>query len=140
MDDKKVLKIIAIIVGIIVIGVVAFYVLVVGTGTFAIKSTVNDVKSIAFRDSIYGMIQVGERNYQTNQQDSFYQGETIDLTSSDFLYKGKPEAGMMIINSNGEIAIEATNGTYCATKDFDESEVTITKLGNRKCDGSGIRQ
>lgn len=101
-----------------------------------IMNVINDAKEGAFKDSAYGVIKAAELKVANSIMNGKAPIQTsFDLTTDDLNYKGtKPKAGMLTMNAKGQIFLEMNDGTWCAKKDYNDSDITITKK-TTACDG-----
>ena len=105
-----------------------------------IMNVINDARKSSFKDSAYGITKAIElKSMRERLNDTGNSTFVVDLTGTDLDYKGsKPKAGYAAINVSGDIALEMNDGTWCVTKGFTDTDVTITKL-EEGCDGSSIQ-
>ena len=105
-----------------------------------IMNVINDARKNSFKDSAYGVIKAVElKSMRERLNDNGNSTFVVDLTGTDLDYKGsKPKKGYAAINVSGDIALEMNDGTWCVTKGFTDTDVTITKL-EEGCDGSSIQ-
>ena len=105
-----------------------------------IMNVINDARKNSFKDSAYGITKAIElKSMRARLDDTGNSTFVVDLTGTDLDFKGsKPKAGYAAINVSGDIALEMNDGTWCVTKGFKDTDVTITKL-EEGCDGSSIQ-
>lgn len=109
-----------------------------------VVQTIEDSKIGAFRNSVYGIIASAE-NVHAKQMIKTGKSIEIIYTYTDGVevsnpsgfnldYKGmKPSSGTIIIDKNGSVALALHNGTYCAEKEYENTEVTISKKSIEEC-------
>ena len=105
-----------------------------------IMNVINDARKNSFKDSAYGITKAIElKSMRARLDDTGNSTFVVDLTGTDLDFKGsKPKKGYAAINVSGDIALEMNDGTWCVTKGFTDTDVTITKL-EEGCDGSSIQ-
>ena len=105
-----------------------------------IMNVINDARKNSFKDSAYGITKAIElKSMRERLNDNGNSIFVVDLTGTDLDFKGsKPKKGYAAINVSGDIALEMNDGTWCVTKGFTDTDVTITKL-EEGCDGSSIQ-
>ncbi len=112
---------------------------------------IDDARMGGFKDSAYGIIKAAEFNYSWDLMEkktpeivtyTYTNGvETVDPTDRNKLdYKGdKPKSGTVSVNAEGEIALAITDGSHCATKGFNDDEVSVKKMEeDKKCECNDI--
>lgn len=101
-----------------------------------IMSVINDSKKSAFRNSIYHIVEIGEVEMASSSLKGDAPITTFDLSKDTLKYKGtKLTAGTLIFDQKGNYKIEATDGVWCAKKDFSATDITVTK---KEDDCSGL--
>ena len=109
-----------------------------------ILGIINDARKGAFKNTAYGILEAGKFTYtsaivKTGEIDStaftYVDGvETSNPSGRKLEYKGeKPQSGTVVLNSEGKMAIAIYNGSYCAEKDYDDVEVTISQKTEAEC-------
>ena len=106
-----------------------------------IGKVINNVKKKAFENSIYGLIESANVYYASHLEEmeegknyvfdfTNYGGQTS--TGEELSFKGeKPTGGTITLKGTGEVLVnDITNGTYYASKDSGESDVTIDTSGS----------
>ena len=101
-----------------------------------IANIISDARKNTFKNSAYGIVQAANQYYLNSKLtgESF---EELTFTVNDnklmsenkeLSFSGKSPIGdsYVKINSVGEIAMNITDGTYYATKEYDETGVSIT--------------
>ena len=95
--------------------------------------TINVVETFrknSFKESTNGLIRAAQLYYSEQVEEANFYGKTFDFSknTSELSFKGKkPTSGTLVMDSDGLIKINISNGTYCASKDFESNEVVITK-------------
>lgn len=97
----------------------------------------NETKKRSFESSAHGIIKAGELYYSRREM----MGQTLEYTSFKFPnniygleFNGDvPKSGSMKIDEDGNIELAISDGKYCATKQYDDAKVTITK-DTKNCD------
>lgn len=96
-----------------------------------VATIINNAKKNAFKDSIYGIIKAGELYYTHNSSnDDVLEKEFVLEFPNDtelLEVKGTIPNGIMGLKSSGEVAIGFMNKRFCATKEYNEKEITITE-------------
>ena len=96
-----------------------------------VATIINNAKKNAFKDSIYGIIKASELYYTNNSSDDDAVEKEIVLefpNDTELLeVKGTIPDGIMGIKSSGEIAVGFMNKRFCATKEYNETEITVTE-------------
>ena len=86
----------------------------------------------AFKDSAYGIIEAGELYYanrllktngMSNDERFTFPNNATGLEISG----DKPSDGSMIVTKEGKVAIGITDGKYCITKGFEDTEITVNE-------------
>ena len=100
-----------------------------------IMNIISSARESAFKDTMYGVVKAGELYYA--EQLLTADGMTEDVTfifsedgvsPSGLNIKGSlPTSGTMTIIKDGKIILNATDGTYTATKTADSAEIIIVK-------------
>jgi len=96
-----------------------------------IMNIINKANKSAFKDTAYGIVSAGELYFAERQLDpnGMLEDVTIklpDLTNTLGL-KGEVPEGSIVISKEGKTALAVTNGRYCITKGFDDTDVTVTE-------------
>ena len=97
-----------------------------------VMNIITKSRKSAFKDSAYGIIKAGELYYADRllepegmTEDKMFTFPS-DTTGLDI--KGsKPRDGSVIVTTEGKVAIGVTDGKYCVTKEFEDSDVTVTE-------------
>ncbi len=102
-----------------------------------VMGIIENVKKDAFKNSAYGIIDAAEIYYaqtflQGNLSYESFQlvdGKMVNSSGKELVFHGeKPKSGSIVeINDKGQIKLKLTNGTYFATKEFDETAVLISE-------------
>ena len=97
-----------------------------------VMNIITKARKSAFKDSAYGIIKAGELYYadrllesegMTEDKMFTFPNDTIGLD----IKGSKPTSGSVIVTIEGEVAIGVTDGKYCITKGFEDSDVTVTE-------------
>lgn len=128
------IELLAVIVILAVIAVIA---------TPIILGIIDDSKKESFKDSAYGIIDAAKMVYMNESLNgatekisyTYTNGvETSTLSGSVLNYSGaKPTSGEVRIDTSGSTSMAIYDGTYCATKGYDESSVTVSKKTQVEC-------
>ncbi len=108
------------------------------TTVFVVK-IINDAKKEAFKNSAYGLIKSAENKHLSNllkekekefiseyKNFSFFNGEKLD-------FKGTiPKEGTIAV-LKGKVGLAITNGSWCAKKEYDDTEITIIDYVEGEC-------
>lgn len=104
---------------------------------------IEDARKETFKDSAYGIIKAGEIYYSqnllngTNEEVMFTYTDGVESSSiveKKLDYNGnRPQNGQIKINSQGQVGVAIHNGTYCAEKGYNDSEVTLTSKTKDEC-------
>ena len=97
-----------------------------------VMNIITKSRKSAFKDSAYGIIKAGELYYADRllepegmTEDKMFTFPS-DTTGLDI--KGsKPRDGSVIVTTEGKVAIGVTDGKYCITKGYEDTDVTITE-------------
>ncbi|MGE5455760.1 MAG: prepilin-type N-terminal cleavage/methylation domain-containing protein [Ignavibacteriales bacterium] len=99
---------------------------------------IDDTRKEAFKDGAYGIVKSGEVLYSKDLLNGTIEAVTFTYTngveSSNVAgkvlnYKGtKPQNGMVKVNNEGQVAIAIHNGTYCASKGFNDKDITLSEV------------
>jgi len=96
-----------------------------------IMNIINKANKSAFKDTAYGVISAGELYFAERQLEpnGMEEDVTIDLpdNTNTLGLKGEVPEGSIVISKEGKTAIAVTNGRYCITKGFDDTDVTVTE-------------
>ena len=114
-----------------------------------IMNVIDGARKGALQNTAYGIAEAGKYAFTSevikDGSASFtaytYENgvETSSPSGKNLNYKGeKPQAGTILINSKGDIAISIYNGKYCAEKDYDDLEVTVSQKTQQECQNSTI--
>ena len=104
-----------------------------------IMNVINDAKKNSFKDSAYGIIKAVELRVMEEEQKPTATGGPykVDVAGTSITYSGdKPTQGMALIDRNGNITLYMKNDSYCAKKEANTTEITVTSTPG-DCD-SGI--
>ncbi len=114
------------------LGVIILLAVLALIATPIILDIVNNSKREAMKDTAYGLIN-GARNYTiSNISDSPWSGKTFTITDGEFVGDNLdmggeiPEDGTIAVNANLDIAIAVVDGHWCAKKNYNEKEITIS--------------
>ena len=99
-----------------------------------IMNIISSTRKSAFEDTAYGLISAGEMYYAEKLLDPNGMTEEVTFTFTDgavsplgLNIKGSlPKSGKLVVTTDGKTAIAISNGTYCITKGYEESKITIT--------------
>ena len=91
---------------------------------------IEDAKIQAFKDTGYGLIESAKYYYMENTfDDTLAEETTFTFPESGLSFKGEnPKGGTLVLKKDGRTKLDVYNDTYCATKGFDEAEVTVVKV------------
>lgn len=105
-----------------------------------ILNVIEKAKKGAFKDSTYGVMKAAEYASLSSRLESNFTGDLIfKFTDGELFndngiklnYNGDtPKDGMLTVRADGKIQLSLTNGEYCARKDFDEIEISLTNISN----------
>lgn len=122
---------------IIILGIIALIAIPI------IIELIDGARKETFKDSAYGIVKVGEIYYSqnllngTDEEVIFTYNDGVESSSipgKKLNYNGnKPQNGQIKINSQGQVGVAIYNGTYCAEKSYDDSEVTLTSKTKEAC-------
>ena len=143
MRNKKGFTLIELLAVIVILAVIALVTIPLIIGI------VEDARKGAFKNTAYGILEAGKFTYtndivKTGEIDStaFTYADGVETSSpagKSLAYKGtKPKSGTVVINTEGKIAVAIYDGTFCAEKGYDETEVTITQKTEAECQVSQI--
>ena len=113
------------------LGVVVVLVMILLIAIPTINRLRDETKRKAFENSAYGIIKAGDLYYSRKEM----MGEELEDTLFEFPnnigeleFSGDiPKNGSMIVTDSGEIGLAISNGKYCITKEFNSSDVKVTK-------------
>ncbi|MBE6144913.1 MAG: DUF1566 domain-containing protein [Firmicutes bacterium] len=102
-----------------------------------IMNIISSARENAFKDTMYGVIKAGELYYAEQLLTADGMTEDVTFTFSEdgvspsgLSIKGSlPTSGTMTITKDGKILLNATDGTYTATKDEISTEINVVKGG-----------
>ncbi len=122
-QKKKGFTLIELLAVIVILAVIALI------ATPLIMNVINDARKNSFKDSAYGIIKAVEFRAMKEMQDP--EGKNppykVDVTGTAIDYSGdKPTNGWAYVDANGNIKLYMKNGSYCAYKEANAQEVTIT--------------
>ena len=127
---KKGFTLIELLTVIVILGILALIT------TPVITNLINNARKNTFKNSAYGIVQAANQYYLNSKLTGENFDEITFIVNNDKLmsenkelsFTGKSPIGSSYvkINSRGEIAINITDGTYFATKEYDETGVLIT--------------
>ena len=94
-----------------------------------IMNVINDAKKNSFKDSAYGIMKAVELRAMKEMQNA--EGSNppykVDVTGKGITYSGeRPTSGWAYVDVNGDIKLYMKNDAYCAYKEANSQEVTIT--------------
>ena len=126
ITNKKAFTLIELLAVIVILAIIALIAVPV------IINIINKVNKSAFKDTAYGIINAGELYFAEQQLEpmGMTDSKTFEFpnTGNELQIKGKlPDSGYMTVNKDGKVAIAVSNGRYCITKDFDDTDVTVTE-------------
>ena len=105
----------------------------------AIMNVIKDSKKGVLRDTAYGLIRIGQKQYSEGLLDGIYNGEVFEwsnsnLQSTGLEYSGSaPQNGIIKISNKGVIDIAVHDGTWCAYKKANMVEVELEKINYTAC-------
>lgn len=125
------------------LAVIVILAVMISITALIIIGVINDAKKGALKNMAYGIIETGELEYAKDKLNDtekevifMYQDgvETANVIDKKLDYKGaKPDAGTVIINVDGQIAIAIYDGDYCASKGYADSAVTLAQTSEDEC-------
>ena len=96
-----------------------------------ILNIIDKANKSAFKDTAYGIISAGELYFAEQQLEleGMKESKTFEFPNATGLeMKGKlPESGWMKVNTEGKVSLSVSNGRYCVTKGFNDTDVTVTE-------------
>jgi len=127
--NNKAFTLVELLTTIVILGIIAVI------ATPIITDVISDSKKNAFKNSAYGIVDAANQYYLNSKLNNEVFDEITFTVSNnklmsgnkELLFQGKSPIGSSYvkINKNGEVAINITDGTYYATKDYEESGVLI---------------
>lgn len=94
-----------------------------------INSLIAETRRKAFVNSAYGILKAGEQYYNKKdllEDDNSALEFSFPNGVSELELKGEiPQEGTMEINKDGKIALAISNGRYCVTKGYNDSDVEV---------------
>ena len=117
-----------------------------------ILNIIDKANKSAFKDTAYGIISAGELYFAEQQLEvnGMTESKTFNLpdTTNTLGLKGNVPEGYITITRGGDIELKVKNDRYCATKGFNDKDVTVTEdpnncnlpsggSGNQENSGSG---
>lgn len=119
MSEKKGFTLIELLAVIVILVVIALIV------TPLVLNIIERAEKGAFKDSVYGIMEATE--FQVILDDSKYPITFVFPSDSERIkFKGtKPTEGYIQVVNEGKMKLALGNGRWCATKDANESQVTI---------------
>ena len=121
------------------LAVIVILAIIMLIATPAILGVIEDARKGAFRSTAYGLIEAAEHQYSKRLlagDEVIHYTFTPEGINSDYLleYKGeKPKNGSITVNNEGKVEIAIHNGTFCAIKTYEDSEVTVEKKDALDC-------
>ncbi len=114
-----------------------------------ILGIINNANKEAFKSTSYGISQATKNAYvqmmyagdePKNIIYTYTDGvESSNPTGYSLNYSGaKPQQGQISLDDKGKIALKLYDGTYCATKGFDDVEITVEKKSWEACQNDDI--
>ncbi len=103
-----------------------------------VMNVINDAKKNSFKDSAYGIIKAVELRAMTELQDPNGKNPPykVNVAGNAIDYSGDhPTAGMALVDVNGRITLYMKNGAYCAYKEANAQEITVTSTPGDCDDG-----
>ena len=94
-----------------------------------IMNVINDARKNSFKDSAYGITKAVELRAMTELQDPNGKNPPykVNVAGNAIAYSGDhPTAGMALVDENGRITLYMKNDAYCAYKEANAQEVTVT--------------
>lgn len=106
-----------------------------------ILNVIDDAKKGAFKNSAYGIIQAAELHYlldNINGENAaisykYENGEQISPEIELDIKGKKPQNGVVKINNKGAVGIAIHDGTYCAKRWYDDSDLIVEKVRLEEC-------
>ncbi len=109
-----------------------------------ILGIISNAKKEAFKDTAYGIIDAAKNEYIKEMYSSqaatditfTYANnvESSDVIGKSLSYSGtKPQDGIVLLTSSGNVAIAVYDGTLCAYKSYSDSEVTVEEIPLSEC-------
>ena len=96
-----------------------------------VMNIITKSRKSAFKDSAYGIIKAGELYYADKllEPEGMTEDKMFAFPKAEGLeVKGtKPSDGTVIVTTEGKVAIGITDGKYCVTKGYEDSDVMITE-------------
>ena len=98
-----------------------------------IMNIIASARESAFEDTAYGIIKAGELYYAnallndgmtSDAEFTFTEGAVSPEGLS--IQGSLPQSGKLVVTRDGKTAIAISNGTYCITKEYEESKITTT--------------
>ncbi|MGE5456693.1 MAG: prepilin-type N-terminal cleavage/methylation domain-containing protein [Ignavibacteriales bacterium] len=136
-NNKKGFTLIELLAVIVILAIIALI------ATPIIIGLIDNARKEAFKDGAYGVVKAGELLYATDLLKGTIEDVTFTYTDGvesssvsgkQLNYKGtKPKNGKVVINSEGKIAIAIHDGTYCAERAYDDTEITLTEKAIEEC-------
>jgi prepilin-type N-terminal cleavage/methylation domain-containing protein len=131
---KKGFTLIELLAVIVILAVIAIVI------TPMIMSTIKASQMNSWKDSTYGMVSTIENYYARKLTTANYAEVTgFDLaTDTELEYSGeRPKTGKAVLYADGSVAIEMSNGVYCAYKTRNNDTIIVTDDLN-KCSGKNV--
>ncbi|MDD4718310.1 MAG: type II secretion system protein [Bacilli bacterium] len=112
--------------------------------TPTVMEVIDDAKKATFKNSAHGIVKSAVYNHSLNIISGKKTGEItytynngVETSEPDghvLDYSGnKPKNGSVIVNSDGDVKLALHDGTYCAEKAYEDSEITITTKTLEEC-------
>ena len=138
MKNRRGFTLIELLAVVVILAVIAL------VATPLILGIIDDARKGAFKSTAYGILEAGKFTYtsaivKTGEIDStsfkYVDGvETSTPSGRKLEYKGeKPKTGTVVLNNEGQIALAIHNGSYCAEKNYDDVEITISQKTTAEC-------
>jgi len=95
-----------------------------------IMNIIDKANKSAFKDTAYGIISAGELYFAERQLDlnGMIEEKTFIFPTNEIDIKGEVPAGTILkVNTKGQISLVTSNGRYCITKGYEDTDVTVTE-------------
>lgn len=125
------------------LAVIVILAIIAVIATPLIINVIDDAKEGAFKNSAYGIVSAAEFGYAKDIVNNTAVATTFTYTDGveesspigkQLDYKGsKPQSGTVVVNSAGQVAIAIYDGKYCATKNYEDSVVSVQETTSTAC-------
>ena len=128
-NTKKGFTLVELLSVIVILGIISFIAVPV------VSNIINTSKKKNFEVSAKGLVESAKTYYYSKTEEMVFEGKVFRFGENEDISElkitgQKPTAGEIIINADGEIRINITDGEYCAFKNFDSNVISITKEEN----------